>query len=191
VGAVNHLGSSVKPVLMIHEIRESIFDLPLEDYILTFDDGLYSQYHYYHRFRDIPTEKIYFISSNILCTGSQSSGFPSCEEAHKKAFNGNCEDYMTLEQVKELSKEPLVSIGAHGHNHIRASYYSKYTERIRLLADDTKSMVQWFESNLNIRPTKFCYPYNNDLNGMYSGILKLYGFNEFYGKERIDVCTLS
>ena len=191
MGVANHLGYKVKPVLMIHEVRESIFDLPLENYILTFDDGLYSQYYYYPRFRNIPTEKIYFISSNILCAGSQSSGFPSCEEAHKKAFNGNCEDYMTLEQVKELSKEPLVSIGGHGHNHIRISYYSKHTERIKLLSEDTKSMVHWFESNLNFRPTKFCYPYNDDPHGMYSGILKLHGFDEFYGKERIDVSSLS
>ena len=30
----------MKPVLMIHEMREEFFDLPLHEYILTFDDGL-------------------------------------------------------------------------------------------------------------------------------------------------------
>jgi peptidoglycan/xylan/chitin deacetylase (PgdA/CDA1 family) len=176
---------------MIHEIRESIFDLPLENYILTFDDGLYSQYYYYPRFQDIPTEKIYFISSNILCTGSQSSSFPACEEAHEKAFNGNCEDYMTLEQVKKLSKEPLVSIGGHGHNHICFGHFSKTTEKMQLIATDTQEMLHWFYTNLGTRPTRFCFPYNDDVNGLYPGILKKFGFTEFYGKERIDVSSLS
>ena len=179
-----------KPVLMIHEVRESIFNLPLENYILTFDDGLYSQYYYYPRFRDIPTEKIYFISSNILCAGSQSSGFPSCEEAHEKAFSGNCEDYMTLEQVKELSKEPLVSIGAHGHNHIRFGHFSMTTEKMQLIATDTQEMLHWFYTNLGTRPIRFCFPYNDDVDGLYSGMLKRFGFTEFFGKERIDIQSL-
>ena len=34
----------MKPVLMLHEFKEEFLDLPLENYILTFDDGLYTQY---------------------------------------------------------------------------------------------------------------------------------------------------
>ena len=34
-----------KPALMIHRVTEKLFDLPLEDYTLTFDDGLLDHYH--------------------------------------------------------------------------------------------------------------------------------------------------
>ena len=34
----------MKPILMIHEFKEDFLNLNLEDYILTFDDGLYTQY---------------------------------------------------------------------------------------------------------------------------------------------------
>ena len=69
----------MKPVLMIHEITEKLFDLNLEDYTLTFDDGLYSQYYHYDKFKSINTDKIFFISSNILCEGIQSTEFPAVD----------------------------------------------------------------------------------------------------------------
>jgi hypothetical protein len=179
-----------KPVLMIHEVRETMFSLPLDQYILTFDDGLYSQYYYFDKFKSIPTEKIYFISSNIICTGTQSMEFPMCQEAHKKAFAGNTEDYMTLDQIKELMQDPFVSIGGHSHSHKRLDNYSKIVERIQHIKSDTEAMIEWFEENLGFIPKQFCYPYNNDCQGVYSGILKHYGFTDLYGRERIPVETL-
>ena len=92
-----------KPVLMIHSIRPEYFELPLENYILTFDDGLYSQYHYYNKF---------------------------------------------------------------------------------------KEMLEWFHTHLNHLPTAFCFPYNEDVKGMYASLLKPFGFTQFYGKERIDIESL-
>ena len=37
----------MKPYLMIHDIRKEYFDLDLDQYRLTFDDGLFSQYYYF------------------------------------------------------------------------------------------------------------------------------------------------
>jgi hypothetical protein len=177
----------MKPVLMIHEVRECMFDLPLEKYTLTFDDGLYSQYFYFDRFKQIPTEKIYFISSDIICNSLQSTEFPPCSKAHKKAFTGNKEDYMTLAQIKELMQDPLVNIGGHSHSHNRLSAYDKLIEKIQHIKNDTELMLEWFETNLNFRPTKFCFPYNEDYQGIYQSLLKTYGFKEFYGSERMSV----
>ena len=70
--------------------------------LLTFDDGLYSQFYYYDEIKKIDTQKIFFISSNIVCTGKQSLTFPTCREAHEKSFMGNNEDYMSLEQIQFL-----------------------------------------------------------------------------------------
>jgi hypothetical protein len=177
----------MKPVLMIHEIKEFFFDLPLENYILTFDDGLFSQYHYYPRFKEIPTEKIYFISSGIICDCAQSYEFPACHVAHEKAFAGNKEDYMTLEQIKELMKDPLVTIGAHSHSHKCLKDFNKVTHRAMYMIDDTKTMMNWFKENLKFKPTKFCFPYNDDVNELYMPILRMAGITDFYGKERIAI----
>jgi len=177
----------MKPVLMIHEVREEFFNLPLENYILTFDDGLYSQYYYYPRFKEIPTEKIYFISSGIVCEETQSTEFPACHIAHKKAFAGNFEDYMTLDQIKELMKDPWVTIGAHSHTHKNLKEIGKITHRAMHVVDDTKLMMNWFKEKLNFSPTKFCFPYNDENDGLYVPVLKAVGFTDFYGKERTAI----
>ena len=179
-----------KKVLMIHEVTEKLFNLPLENYILTFDDGLYSQYYHFKHFESIDTEKIFFVSSNIICDGNQSNNFLTCSESHKKAFLGNKEDYMTLEQVKELMSKPNVSIGGHSHDHKNLTNFVSLYEKITYIENDTKSMIEWFKINLNLKPTKFCFPYNNDYNGLYKSLLKKYGFTDFYGSERTPIETL-
>lgn len=180
----------MKPVLMIHEVREEMFKLPLDQYTLTFDDGLYSQFYYYPAFAEIPTEKIYFISSNIICSGHQSSGFPACRDAHVKARAGNFEDYMTVEQIKELMADPLVEIGGHSHNHVRLDKKMPLVEKVTHLRADTELMVDWFGDVLSYMPTSFCFPYNDPVQVLYPALLKQYGFTKFYGKERIAIETL-
>jgi peptidoglycan/xylan/chitin deacetylase (PgdA/CDA1 family) len=177
----------MKPVLMIHEVDERLFDLPLENYVLTFDDGLYTQYQYIEELNKIKTEKIFFISSNIICVGEQSTEYIDCVSAHEKAFNGNTENYMTLEQIKHLMKCPNVTIGGHGHNHVKLASLNKMTHKIYNIVEDSKAMVKWFECNLGFKPTKFCFPYNDDFNGVYPELLRGLGFVDFYGSERIPV----
>lgn len=176
-----------KSILMIHEVHEVFFEKrDLNNYTLTFDDGLYSQFYHYEKIKTIDTEKIFFISSNIICNGEQSLNFPNCHEAHRKSFEGNNEDYMSLEQIRYLSKEKQVSIGGHGHYHQNLNKFKNLKEKIDYIIEDTELMLEWFEKNLKFIPKKFCFPYNNDMEGLYKTILKKYGFNEFYGKERIS-----
>lgn len=177
----------MKPVLMIHEFREEFLKLPLEQYILTFDDGLYSQYYFYHKIKSIPTKKIYFISSGIVCSGRQNTEFINCQNAHDKAFCGNYEDFMTVDQIKELMVDPWVTIGAHSHSHKNLNDFKKITHRAMHVIDDTKTMMEWFKTNLGFSPTAFCFPYNDDNNGLYKPVLQSVGFTEFYGKERIAI----
>jgi hypothetical protein len=179
-----------KPVLMIHEIYEDIFKLDLEKYTLTFDDALYSQFYYYPKFKEIKTEKIYFISSNIICEQTQSMNFLPCAKAHEKAFTGNKEDYMTLEQIRYLSEEKYVSIGGHSHSHTKLNSFKSLFEKTQYIKEDTENMLHWFKQNLNYQPTKFCFPYNDDLGGFYKFLLYPYGFTEFFSHERTPVETL-
>jgi hypothetical protein len=180
---------AVKPVLMIHEVREWMFELPLENYVLTFDDGLYSQFYYYPEFAKIPTQKIYFVSSGVICSGKQSCTFPACSDAHQKAFGGNFEDYMTVHQIKELMKDPLVEIGGHSHSHTRIQH-PRLTDRIAHVMKDTTTMLEWFNTNLGLKPSSFCFPYNDSVQGMYPALLKRYGFARFYGNERTPIESL-
>jgi hypothetical protein len=177
-----------KPSLMIHEVNNFLFSQKnLEDFVLTFDDGLYSQFYFYEKIKKIKTKKIFFISTNIICQEKQSLEFPSCQEAHKKSFLGNNEDYMTLEQIQFLKGEDDVIIGGHSHFHISLNSFNNLNEKINHIKVDTELMLEWFQKNLKFIPDKFCFPYNDDLNGLYQLVLKKYGFNEFYGKERLSI----
>jgi peptidoglycan/xylan/chitin deacetylase (PgdA/CDA1 family) len=180
----------MKPVLTIHEALPEFTQVNLEDYVLTFDDGLYSQYVFYNEIKHINTPKIFFVSSGIICLDNQSSEFITCRDAHQKAFNGNYENYMTVEQIKYLMEDPLVTIGAHSHSHTRLSLFKTLAEKVAYIKSDAEKTVAWFETNLGVKPTSFCFPYNENLDGLYQGLLKKYGFTDFYGSERIPVETL-
>jgi peptidoglycan/xylan/chitin deacetylase (PgdA/CDA1 family) len=176
----------MKPVLMIHEVGEALFDLPLEDYILTFDDGLYSQYHYWPKIKQLNTTKYFFISSDIYCrTQAQSLDFPTCVEAHVKARQGNYEDYMTVDQILELGQDPQVIIGGHGHKHVDLSKVNGLQNRINIIVEDTDQMIYWFQKNLKFFPYSFCFPYNNNADQVYTAVLKQRGFTDFFGQDRI------
>lgn len=178
-----------KPVLMIHEVREWMFDLPLEKYVLTFDDGLYSQYYYFDRFKAIDTPKVFFISSDIVCDGTQSNAFPACYIAHDHYRNGDKSDYMTVEQIRDIMLDPNSSIGGHSHTHTSIQNL-KILQAYEHIKHDTELMLEWFESKLGFKPTKFCFPYNQDLQGLYRMALTKFGFDEFYGNERIAIESL-
>ena len=179
---------------MIHEIREEFFDLPLENYVLTFDDGLYSQFYYYPEFAKIPTEKYYFVSSGIICNGEQSMGFPDCETAHGKARSGNFEDYMTVEQISYLLQQPNVVVGGHSHSHTSLTNFDRITHKLMHLSHDINEMVEWFTNVLGHHPHAFCFPYNDDMGthyrSMYIELLKRYGYTQFFGAERIPIESL-
>lgn len=175
---------------MIHEIHDALFDLPLQDYILTFDDGLYSQYHHFDKFAAIDTKKIFFISTGVICDCVQSTATIPSKVAHAKAYVGNRENFMTLPQILELRAQPNVEIGGHGHHHIDLSRIPTLSEQLKAINRDTKQMLAWFSFHFGEHPTSFCFPYNNDLRGIYKAALSKYGFTDFYGKERVDGGTL-
>lgn len=177
----------MKPVLMIHEIRERFFDLPLHDYALTFDDGLYSQYYYFDRIKDIDTEKMFFISTDIVASEDedQSITFPVCSAAHDKYFNTySREDYMKWSQISKIANTDNCYIGGHSHTHNRLSMTS-----IRMLIRDTKDMCNEFTDQLGYCPDRFCFPYNEH-SLIYEKLLSKRGFKQFYGSDRVDIYDL-
>lgn len=168
-------------ILMIHEMRPGM-NIP-KDVTLTFDDGLYTQYLYG---RDLPNKKIFFISTNIICDGPQSDEFIRAADAHVKAFDGNKENYMTVEQIREL-REMGCEIGGHSHFHKDLNTFSTLVKKAQHIREDTERMLSWFSINLQYLPVSFCFPYNYDFQGLYAGLLRRYGFTRVYGSERINI----
>jgi peptidoglycan/xylan/chitin deacetylase (PgdA/CDA1 family) len=153
---------TAKPVLMIHKITDAILDLPLADYLLTFDDGTADHWQYFEQIKAIPTEKIYFIITNRIGT----------------------EGYLSLEQVKQMSLNPAVTIGGHSHNHIRLNTFNTLAEKLVHIKQDTEQCLSWFETNLGQVPDTFCLPYNEDIDGLYAVWLKNRDISKIYAGER-------
>lgn len=172
---------------MIHEFKKEYLDLPLEDYILTFDDGLYTQYKFFNEIKKINTEKYFFISSNIVCDEeeNQDDNFILCHEAHIKALkNKDYSNYMKWSQIREIQRDKNCHVGCHSHYHDM-----KTADCIECIINDNQKMVFEFIKNLGYLPHYFCFPYNYKTE-KYQEVLKLKGFKHFYGKERIDINEL-
>ena len=170
----------MKPVLMIHELHDWMLQLPLHDYILTFDDGLYSQYKHLEQLKEINTRKIFFISTNIVADESvnQSTDVIKCDVAHELYFKSNdTSHYMKWSQIQTIAATHQCEIGGHSHNHEQNPGFNIIT--------DTKLMKQTFNKH-GLHPNTFCFPYNDE-SYIYKQILQKHGFTEFYGKDRIDI----
>ena len=153
---------TAKPVLMIHEITDAIFNLPLANYLLTFDDGTIDHWQYFKQVQAVPTEKIYFIITNRIGT----------------------EGYISLEQVKQMSLDPMVTVGGHSHNHVRLNTFNTLVEKVAYIKQDTEQMINWFNEHLGYSPTAFCLPYNEDAGGLYAAWLRNKGITSIYASER-------
>lgn len=177
-----------KKVLMIHEFKKEMLDLNLEDYILTFDDGLYTQYLFLEELKQIDTKKIFFISTDIICPENeqQIGDFITCREAHQNYFTKNkTAYYMKWSQIKEINEDQNCIIGGHSHFHKNLKDVNAIKELFDHLTHDTEIMLKNFQEN-SIKIEDFCFPYNYEA-PLYRAILEKSGIENFYGKERIAI----
>lgn len=179
-----------KPVLMIHAMSEDMFSLPLHEYTLTFDDGLYSQWKYFDRLAEIDTDKLFFVSTAFICHEKQTTDVVPSSVAHTKARQGNFEDFMTVDQIRQITETPRCFIGGHGHLHLRLAELPRFVDRIKAADDDLAQMLDEMQKLVGNVPTSFCFPYNYDIGGMYQALLKRRGIVEWYGRERTPIETL-
>ena len=111
--------------LMIHDIRKEYFDLDLNSYRLTFDDGLYSQYYYFPLFKNHPDRLNYFITTSFIKPAKARKMYAGRPIAYLKtkkymqrAFvEGQRDHFMTVEEIQIISQYPNVRIGVHSHFH--------------------------------------------------------------------------
>ena len=72
----------MKPYLMIHDWRREYFDLDLDQYRLTFDDGLFSQYYYFPLLKNHPDKLIFFITTSFIKPGKARPQFSGAHLDH-------------------------------------------------------------------------------------------------------------
>jgi len=111
--------------LMIHDIRPEYFDLDLDQYRWTFDDGLFSQYYYYPLYKDHPGELTFFIATSFIRPGQARSLFSGeyipylkpKKYMYRSFIEQQFDHFMTIEEIQELAAKPNVQIGVHSHLH--------------------------------------------------------------------------
>ena len=180
----------------IHSVCEEIFNLDLKNYVLTFDDALYSQFYYWELINRLENDKILFIPTGAIILSdyvrkrfnSEFINFVDCFEALSQwKMNDNREHYMTLGEVKFLIKRYNIRIGGHGYNHTHPDCYGvSLSERTTKMKQDVDSMFNWFERYLYIKPVDFCFPFNKE-DSFLKLILKDKGIENFYGGEREEI----
>lgn len=112
-------------VLMIHDLKKEYFDLPLDRYRLTFDDGLYSQYYYYPLLAGLPGGLTFFITTSLIREAPARAQFDGRFLEHMKTgvysyqayIENNREGFMSVDEVRFLAEQPAVRLGAHSHFH--------------------------------------------------------------------------
>lgn len=176
-----------KPVLMIHEFLPIFYEMGeiLEQYIITLDDGLYSQYEALEFLKTLNTPKIFFISTGIVRPDviGPNKEIIKCHDAHIKAFDSNFENYMSWDEIEEINQYVNCFIGGHSHNHPNFRAINSIRDRYNIALSDTKEMVKHFNEHKIDTQGRICFPYNyND--GIYAGVLQKFRFNEFYGSDR-------
>jgi hypothetical protein len=115
----------MKSTLMIHNVRREFFDLDLDDYRLSFDDGLFSQYYYYPRLAQIDSEKIFFLPTAMIAEGparrifnGEHLPFVKSPQYMREAFSrAGLSHFMTTDEAAFLKEQANVEIGAHSHFH--------------------------------------------------------------------------
>ena len=153
---------------MIHRITNDIFKLELDKFILSFVDGTSCHWLFFEKFLSIHTKKIYFIT----CSWINRPGF------------------LTLDQLRNMINYNDVEIGAHSFEHEDLNNFT-LDQKIVHLENDTAKVCNWFSTNIGYVPKSFAYPNNHAQYGVYTAILQKYGFQNFYGSERIDPLNLT
>ena len=124
--------------------------------LLTIDDGFLSFYE--NAWPILREKKIPF----ILFVSTREVG----------AFN-----YMTWEQIKEISEEDFVEIGNHSHTH---EYL--VDESNELIKEDIAKSISIFKKNLGKNSAFFSYPFGEYSNN-FKNIIKNFGFKYAFGQH--------
>jgi poly-beta-1,6-N-acetyl-D-glucosamine N-deacetylase len=125
----------ILPLEKLVDLLKDGKDLPDKTFAITIDDGYRSIYkEAYPRFKKAGIPFTVFISTDPIDRG----------------YSG----YMNWQELKEMAKDPLVTIGAHTASHIHMAAASPAR-----LGDEMSRSLERIEKELGQRPNLFAYPY--------------------------------
>ena len=137
-GHIQELKTGKYTILALPELVDKLKngeELPVNTVSITIDDGYLSIFE--KAYPIFKREKIPF--SVFISTDSIDRGYSG---------------HMTWDQVKTLSKDPLVYIGAHTASHLHMAAASQAR-----MGDEMARSLQRFEEELGYRPDLFAYPF--------------------------------
>ena len=192
-------------VVEIHEVNDEICDkinaLP-EDTVLSFDDGLYTQYLYKDKIK--LKNRIYAICPALVNTANdQVEDFVICYDAmYTHFYDDSNKYYMNVNNIKQLITDGY-KIAAHSNTHETIKYAvknPKYFKKIPEIENysfiawkgnywvknDTEALLKWFKEQLDLVPTIYVYPFDEKTDKIEE-LLKTYNFTEFYGSNRASL----
>jgi hypothetical protein len=174
--------------VMIHHVHDWMLDLDLSKFdLLTFDDGLYSQYKNIKHFAKFNKPMLFFISTGQICQEEtfQNEEVISCDRAHELFFDyGDRTNYMKWSQIQEIKEMPNCSIGGHSHSHPYLRNASPEMQAASANYDIIEMMSEFNKHNIVI--DSFCFPYNFEAIG-WRHYLKKLNVEKFYGAERTPI----
>lgn len=104
------------------------------------------------------------------------AGFPFTLFISTKAIEEKFKGYMSWDQIREMQKDPLVSIGHHGHSH--GHLLNMSTEAVRA---DLETASRLYQQELGLNPDIFAYPYG-EFSPETENILKKMGLKAAFGQ---------
>jgi peptidoglycan/xylan/chitin deacetylase (PgdA/CDA1 family) len=174
--------------LMIHEVNDWMLDLDLSSFdVLTFDDGLYSQYKNIDHFKKFNKRMYFFICTGSVCPEEtfQNKEVISCDKAHELFFDySDRTNYMKWSQIKEIYNTENCFIGGHSHYHPYLNN-NKLIDQSSIVKSDVEMMMNEFKQQ-DIKINSFCYPYNFE-SYAWSAWLAEHKVFTFFGKERTPI----
>lgn len=181
----------------IHEItQENIKRISSanSDDILVFDDGLFSQYYYFNKIKHLQSTKYFAISANLVLDYKTEQKWDINRNKAMWFYKEKKDksSYMNIDQIKEIINTDKCNLCAHGYNHLKFSDYMKKFKDLRFLTsefiDDFNKSLEWYDKNLNIIPTAYCFPYNYTFNGLLKALVKeKFNFITDIFEERKDI----
>ena len=160
------------PELMIHAWHDKYLDMDLNNYILSFDDGLVSQVHgikkIVEKFPDIEIK--YYVSTGLLNVGQEKETYNESDIAHRRfKESGSTSDFVSYDDLIVLSKIPNVTIGLHGHMHLDLDHIRRNNSLKDQFAIWEKDILRMLFITITFVHQKimhvdnvihFCMPYN-------------------------------
>ncbi len=158
LNAIQDGNYAVLPLSELVDKLKANEDLPDKALAITIDDGYASIFHEaYPRFKKAGIPFTIFISTDPIDRGY--------------------DKHLSWKQIREMAKDPLVTIGAHTASHMHMAAASEAR-----MGDEMARSLQRFEKEIGYRPDIFAYPYG-EASLKAASVVRGFGMKAAFGQH--------